>query len=56
MCDGADVGVSQPTVSHRLKKSREAGLPTSERRGTWVCYRVTPSVVAAVAAVLDPRG
>ncbi|MFD8432843.1 MULTISPECIES: ArsR/SmtB family transcription factor [Streptomyces] len=56
VCDIADVGVSQPTVSHHLKKLREAGLLTSERRGTWVYYRVAPAVVAAMAAMLDLRG
>ena len=34
VCDIQDVGVSQPTVSHHLKKLREAGLLESERRGT----------------------
>ncbi|KNE81078.1 MULTISPECIES: ArsR/SmtB family transcription factor [Streptomyces] len=52
VCDISDVGVSQPTVSHHLKKLREAGLLTSERRGTWVYYRVAPSVLAALAGVL----
>lgn len=56
VCDISDVGVSQPTVSHHLKKLREAGLLTSERRGTWVYYRVAPSVVAAMAAMLGVRG
>lgn len=55
VCDIQDVGVSQPTVSHHLKKLREAGLLTSERRGTWVYYKVAPSVVAAMAAMLDLR-
>ncbi|RMI44289.1 ArsR/SmtB family transcription factor [Streptomyces triticirhizae] len=53
VCDIADVGVSQPTVSHHLKKLREAGLLTSERRGTWVYYAVAPSVLAAMSAMLD---
>lgn len=56
VCDISDVGVSQPTVSHHLKKLREAGLLTSERRGTWVYYRVAPSVVAAMASMLGVRG
>ncbi|APR82549.1 Arsenical resistance operon repressor [Minicystis rosea] len=30
--------LSQPTISHHLKLLREAGLVTSERRGTWVYY------------------
>jgi ArsR family transcriptional regulator len=52
VCDIQDVGVSQPTVSHHLKKLREAGLLTSERRGTWVYYRVSPGVLAAMAQLL----
>ena len=52
----SSIAVSQPTVSHHLKKLREAGLLTSERRGTWVYYQVAPSVVAAMSAMLDPRG
>lgn len=52
VCDISDVGVSQPTVSHHLKKLKEAGLLTSERRGTWVYYRVAPEVVAAMSQLL----
>lgn len=52
VCDISDVGVSQPTVSHHLKKLKEAGLLTSERRGTWVYYRVEPSVLAAMGKIL----
>ncbi|MFF3000731.1 ArsR/SmtB family transcription factor [Streptomyces sp. NPDC057950] len=52
VCDIADVGVSQPTVSHHLKKLREAGLLTSQRRRTWVYYRIDPQVLTALAAVL----
>lgn len=55
VCDISDVGVSQPTVSHHLKKLREAGLLTSERRGTWIYYRVAPSVLAAMGHVLTTR-
>ncbi|MDX3641307.1 MULTISPECIES: ArsR/SmtB family transcription factor [Streptomyces] len=56
VCDISDVGVSQPTVSHHLKKLREAGLLTSERRGTWVYYKVEPSVVAALGGILGSMG
>jgi ArsR family transcriptional regulator len=52
VCDISDVGVSQPTVSHHLKKLREAGLLTSERRGTWVYYRVAPEALATMAQLL----
>jgi len=54
VCDIQDVGVSQPTVSHHLKKLREAGLLESERRGTWVYYRVAPGVLAMMALLLAP--
>lgn len=52
VCDISDVGVSQPTVSHHLKVLREAGLLTSERRGTWVYYRSAPGHMAALALLL----
>ena len=54
VCDIQDVGVSQPTVSHHLKKLRDAGLLESDRRGTWVYYRVAPGVLAVMAALLMP--
>jgi ArsR family transcriptional regulator len=38
--------VSQPTVSHHLKVLREAGWVDSERRGTWVFYRLRPEAAA----------
>lgn len=56
VCDISDVGVSQPTVSHHLRKLREAGLLTSERRGTWVYYRVAPGVLAAMSQMLTGTG
>src|SRR5215211_2880294 len=34
--------LSQPTVSHHLKKLREAGIVGSERRGLWAYYYVNP--------------
>lgn len=46
VCDIQDVGVSQPTVSHHLRKLREAGLIDCERRGTWVYYRPIPGALA----------
>ena len=32
--------VSQPTLSHHLKKLREAGIVDSERQGLWAYYYV----------------
>jgi ArsR family transcriptional regulator len=56
VCDIQDVGVSQPTVSHHLKKLREAGLLVSERRGTWVYCRVAPGALVAMARMLAAAG
>lgn len=57
VCDLTEpLGLSQPTVSHHLKVLREAGLVTSERRGTWVHYRLVPEVLAQLAAELGNDG
>jgi ArsR family transcriptional regulator, arsenate/arsenite/antimonite-responsive transcriptional repressor len=41
VCDfTAALPLNQPTVSHHLKILRDSGLVTSERRGTWVYYRL----------------
>jgi arsenate reductase (thioredoxin) len=54
VCDIAGVAdVSQPTVSHHLKVLRDVGIVTSERRGTWVYYRVAPEVREAVSTLLQ---
>ena len=37
--------VSQPTLSHHLKKLREAGIVDSERRGLWAYYSVKPEAL-----------
>ncbi|MFD4475244.1 ArsR/SmtB family transcription factor [Streptomyces sp. NPDC058471] len=44
--------LSQPTISHHLKLLKQAGLITSERRGTWVYYRLLPEKTDRLAAVL----
>ncbi|MFJ7497401.1 ArsR/SmtB family transcription factor [Streptomyces sp. NPDC097727] len=48
--------LSQPTISHHLKLLREAGLIASERRGTWVYYRLLPAMTDRLAAVLTRPG
>jgi ArsR family transcriptional regulator len=53
-CDLVEpVGKSQPTVSHHLKILREAGLVTSEKRGTNVWYAAVP---AALESLRDALG
>ncbi|GAA3966436.1 metalloregulator ArsR/SmtB family transcription factor [Gordonia caeni] len=56
VCDiSPAVDVSQPTISHHLKVLRDAGLLVSERRGTWVYYRVVPVALQALADSLVPE-
>jgi ArsR family transcriptional regulator, arsenate/arsenite/antimonite-responsive transcriptional repressor len=53
VCDiSAGITVGQPTVSHHLKVLRTAGLLDSERRGSWVYYRVVPEALQQLSALL----
>ena len=45
--------LSQPTVSHHLKKLREAGIVGSERRGLWAYYYVIPESLEEISAWLS---
>ena len=45
--------VSQPTLSHHLKKLREAGIVGVERRGLWAYYYVNPKSMEALRAWLS---
>ncbi len=54
VCDLATLtDVSQPTVSHHLKVLRDVGVLTSQRRGTWVWYRIAPGFKGAVSTLLE---
>ena len=48
----AELGLSQPTVSHHLRILREAGLVEARRHGTWAYYRLVPEAVAELATAL----
>ena len=51
--------VGQPTVSHHLKVLREAGVVVSERRGSWIFYRLATDVAQrldGIARGLLPGG
>jgi ArsR family transcriptional regulator len=45
--------ISQPTLSHHLKKLRDAGLVGVERRGQWAYYYVVPGALDALSAWLE---
>jgi ArsR family transcriptional regulator len=47
-----EFGLSQPTISHHLKVLREAGLVHSDRRGTWVYYRLVPGALAVMGGLV----
>jgi ArsR family transcriptional regulator len=47
------VGVSQPTVSHHLKKLVQAGLLRREQRGVWAYYSLDRAGLERAASVLD---
>jgi ArsR family transcriptional regulator len=45
--------ISQPTLSHHLKKLRAAGIVDSERQGLWAYYYVRPEALHALSAWLS---
>jgi ArsR family transcriptional regulator, arsenate/arsenite/antimonite-responsive transcriptional repressor len=56
-CDLYDeLGLSQPTVSHHLKKLTEAGLLEREQRGKWAYFSLRRDAVEKLAAVADLKG
>uniref|UniRef100_UPI002457C42D ArsR/SmtB family transcription factor n=1 Tax=Nocardia asiatica TaxID=209252 RepID=UPI002457C42D len=53
VCDLSEgIDLTQPTISHHLKVLREAGLLASERRASWVYYRVLPEALQRLSDVL----
>jgi ArsR family transcriptional regulator len=50
------IGLSQPTVSHHLKKLTEAGLLEREQRGKWAWFSLQRDAVETLAAVADLKG
>ena len=45
--------IAQPTLSHHLKKLREAGIVDSERRGLWAYYYVLPDALKELSTWLS---
>ena len=50
------LGLSQPTVSHHLKKLTDAGLLEREQRGKWAYFSLKRDAVETLAAVADLKG
>jgi ArsR family transcriptional regulator, arsenate/arsenite/antimonite-responsive transcriptional repressor len=50
------LNLSQPTVSHHLKKLVAAGLLDREQRGTWAYYSLNRNALDRLAAATDLQG
>ena len=56
MCELIEpVGLSQPTVSHHMKKLVEAGLVEREQRGKWAYFSLRRGAVEKLATVADMK-
>src|ERR671935_2717359 len=47
------LGLSQPTVSHHLKKLTDVGLLEREQRGKWAYFSLKRDAVEKLAAIAD---
>src|SRR5436305_10276569 len=50
------LGLSQPTVSHHLKRLTDAGLLDREQRGRWAYFSLRPEATEKLSAVVDLKG
>jgi ArsR family transcriptional regulator len=50
------LGLSQPTVSHHMRKLLDAGLVEREQRGKWAYFSLKRDAVEKLATVADLKG
>jgi ArsR family transcriptional regulator len=50
------LGLSQPTVSHHMKRLLDCGLVEREQRGRWAYFSLVPEAVATLASLADLKG
>lgn len=50
------LGLSQPTVSHHMKRLLDAGLVEREQRGKWAHFSLKADAVEKLALVADLKG
>jgi ArsR family transcriptional regulator len=50
------LGLSQPTVSHHLKRLVDVGLLEREQRGKWAYFSLKGDAVAKLSVVADLKG
>jgi ArsR family transcriptional regulator len=57
VCDLIEpLGLSQPTVSHHMKKLLDAGLVEREQRAKWAYFSLRHDAVEKLAAAADLKG
>jgi ArsR family transcriptional regulator, arsenate/arsenite/antimonite-responsive transcriptional repressor len=57
VCDlNENFDLSQPTVSHHLKKLVSAGLLAREQRGTWAYFSLNQNALKQLAKIFNPGG
>jgi ArsR family transcriptional regulator len=50
------LGLTQPTVSHHLKKLTDAGLLVREQRGVWAYYTLDEDALSQLGALVEAKG
>lgn len=50
------LGLSQPTVSHHMKKLLEAGLIEREQRGKWAYFSLSSEAPDKLTAIANLKG
>jgi ArsR family transcriptional regulator len=50
------LGLSQPTVSHHMKRLLDAGLVEREQRGKWAYFSLNADAAEKLALVADLKG
>jgi ArsR family transcriptional regulator, arsenate/arsenite/antimonite-responsive transcriptional repressor len=50
------LGLSQPTVSHHMRKLLDAGLVEREQRGKWAYFSLKRDAVDTLASIADLKG
>jgi ArsR family transcriptional regulator, arsenate/arsenite/antimonite-responsive transcriptional repressor len=57
VCDLVEIlGLTQPTVSHHLRKLVDAGLLVREERGKWSFFSIEPAACSRLASLVDFEG
>jgi ArsR family transcriptional regulator len=50
------LGLTQPTVSHHLKKLTDAGLIVREQRGVWAYYTLDEDALSRLGGLIEAKG